>query len=95
MRTSSRQVTEESMRRRGSHHGVRLLVDFLLLEGRPAALLGGAVGEESASLLLEATGMPKCGSMTVVGRRDDDDLVLIDFGGTVCVCSTSQQHVRP
>ena len=77
----------------GRTHGVGLLVDFLLHEGRPA-VLGGAIRGEVNLVLLESHGHAVGVDDGHVGRRDDDDLVLIDLDGTVRVFDEGQ-HVRP
>ena len=72
-------------------HGVGLLVDFLLHEGRPA-VLGGAIRREVNLVLLKGNGTSVGVDDGHVGRGYDDDLILTDLDGAVRVLNEGQ-HV--
>ena len=82
----------------GRAHGIRLLVDFLLHEGRPA-VLGGAVGGEVDLVRLALDRVARGVDDGHAGRGDDHDLVLVDLNGAVRVLDEGQdvgaQEVLP
>ena len=81
-------VGVDAVRQRGTH-GVGLLVDLLLHEGRPA-VLGGAVGGEVDLVRLALDGVTRGVDDGHAGRGDDHDLVLVDLNGAVRVLDEGQ-----
>ena len=82
----------------GGAHGVGLLVNLLLHEGRPA-ILGGAVGGEVDLVRLALDGVTRGVDDGHASRGDDHDLVLVDLDGAVGVLDEGQdvgaQEVLP
>ena len=82
----------------GGAHGVRLLVDLLLHEGRPT-ILGGAVGGEVDLVRLALDGVTRGVDDGHASSGDDHDLVLVDLNSAVGVLDEGQdvgaQEVLP
>ena len=82
----------------GGAHGVGLLVNLLLHEGRPP-VLGGAIRGEVDLVRLALDGVTRGVDDGHAGRRDDHDLVLVDLDGAVRVLDEGQdvgaQEVLP
>ena len=73
----------------GGTHGVGLLMDLLLHEGRPT-VLGGAIGGEVDLVRLALNGVTRGVDDGHARRRDDHDLVLVDLDGAVRVLDEGQ-----